>query len=127
MTGSDVFVVPDGAADPGPALPGDAYSFTFEAVPGERLSFATLFVQSNDFFFVPPAGGIELFDGDTPIEGDITAQISLWDAGTEVDQPLGVGADQAPRQAGPDTGADQDGVVGAVDGGGIRVAISVES
>lgn len=30
----------------------------------------------------------------------------LWDAGTEADQEPGLGADQAPRQAGADTGAD---------------------
>jgi hypothetical protein len=41
----------------------------------------------------------------------VTDQIELWDAGTEVNQAPGFGADQAPRQAGPNTGADENGVV----------------
>ena len=40
-----------------------------------------------------------------PVTGDITSSISLWDAGTEVNQEPGAGADQAPRQSGPNTGA----------------------
>ncbi len=45
------------------------------------------------------------------MSGDVTGQIQLWDAGTEVNQEPGVGPDQAPRQAGPDTGPDEGGVV----------------
>ena len=104
---SGVFAVPAGAAEPGPALPGDAYEFSFSAQPGQRLSFATMLVQSNDWFFAPSGGGLELFDADgTPRTGDITAELATYDAGTEADAPLGEGSDQAPRQAGPDTGAD---------------------
>ena len=46
-----------------------------------------------------------------PLEGRVTRQIDLWDAGAEVNQEPGVGADQPPRQAGPNTGADEMGVV----------------
>ena len=106
-----VQAVPDGADGPGPAFPGGAYTFSFDASPGQYLSFATMFVQSNDLFFGPDEAGIALFDDmDYPIEGHITAQIDLWDAGTEVNQEPGVGADQPPRQAGPDIGADEMGV-----------------
>jgi hypothetical protein len=41
--------------------------------------------------------------------GDV--DIFLWNAGTEVDQPLGEGADQPMRQADVNTGEDEDGVV----------------
>ena len=111
------FAVPIGATDPGPALPGDAYEWVFEAAPGERLSFATMFVQSNDWFFAPGTDGIALFDdAGNPVTGDVTDQILVWDSGTEVDQEPGVGADQAPRQAGPDTGdADPDNTVRQVE------------
>ncbi|MDX1660438.1 MAG: spondin domain-containing protein [Gemmatimonadota bacterium] len=103
---SGVFATPVGAADPGPLLPGSAYEFDFTAPPGMRLSFATMFVPSNDFFYGPSEEGIPLYDDGTPIQGDITDRILLWDAGTEVNQEPGLGADQPMRQAGPDTGAD---------------------
>jgi hypothetical protein len=103
---SGVFDTPEGAGAPGPIGPGQAYVFTFGAVPGQKLSFATMFVHSNDLFYAPDGGGIELFDmGGTPVSGDVTSQVSLWDAGTEVNQEPGVGADQAPRQAAANTGA----------------------
>ena len=101
------FAVPVGASDPAPAFPGESYSWSFEAAPGERLSFATMFVQSNDWFFAPGDEGLALFDdAGNAITGDVTDQILLWDSGTEVDQEPGTGEDQAPRQAGPDTGAE---------------------
>lgn len=111
-----VFNTPVGADAPGPAGPGQAYEFTIEAHPGQYLTFATMFVQSNDWFFAPGAEGIALFDMDgNPISGDITDQISLWDAGTEVNQTPGEGSDQAPRQATPNTGEDEMGVVSLVE------------
>jgi hypothetical protein len=102
---SGVFNTPVGAAEPGPIFPTDAYEFTFGANPGDKLSFATMFVQSNDLFYAPDGGGIALFNGMTPVEGDVTDQIHLYDAGTEMNQEPGVGMDQAPRQSGADTGA----------------------
>jgi uncharacterized cupredoxin-like copper-binding protein len=109
VSASDAFAVPVGASEPAPVGPGESYEFTVQAMPGQRLSFATMFVQSNDWFFAPAPEGIELFEADgAPVSGDVTDQIFLFDAGTEVDQPEGEGADQAPRQAGPNTGADDD-------------------
>jgi hypothetical protein len=114
---SMVFNTPVGADSPGPAGPGAAYEFTVDAYAGQYLTFATMFVQSNDWFFAPGADGIQLFDADgNPIAGDITDQVFLWDAGTEVDQTPGEGADQAPRQAGPDTGEAENGAVELVEG-----------
>ena len=67
-----------------------------------------MFVQSNDLFFAPGDGGIALFDaGGRPVHGNVTNQIALHDAGTEVNQAPGVGPDQAPRQAKPDTGTSE--------------------
>jgi hypothetical protein len=103
---SGVFNTPVGAGAPAPLLPGEAYEFSFSAAPGSKLSFATMFVQSNDFFYAPDGDGIELFDmNGMPITGDVTPQVMLWDIGSEVNQEPGLGADQAPRQGGPDTGA----------------------
>lgn len=103
---SGSFTTPEGAAEPGPLLPGGAYVVSFHAAPGQSLSFATMFVQSNDFFYAPDEQGVALFDGSGgPTTGDVTDQVLLWDAGTEADQEPGLGADQAPRQSGLDTGA----------------------
>ena len=132
VRGAGAFAIPAGAADPGPLPPGGAYEFSVSAWPGDRLSFATMFVQSNDLFFAPDNGGLALWENGALASGDVTAQVYLWDAGTEVNQVPGVGADQAPRQSGPDTGAAEDGVVRRVDDGfayphtgdAIRVTIS---
>ena len=98
-----------------------------------------MFVQSNDLFFGPDEDGIALFDDmGHPIDGRVTRHIDLWDAETEVNQEPGVGADQAPRQAGPDTGADEMGLVQLVADSGdgysyspvaalVRVTVSVDS
>jgi len=115
VSASGAFNTPVGETNPGPLPPGGAYEFTITAVPGDMLSFATMYVQSNDLFYAPDGSGIALFNSDgTPVSGDVTGRIQLWDAGTEVNQEPGVGPDQAPRQAGPDTGPDEDGVVQVV-------------
>ena len=101
---AQAFAVPVGATDPAPAFPGEAYTATFSAVPGERLSFATMLVQSNDRFFAFDPEGLALFDeSGAPVTGDVTDAVATRDAGTEVDQEPGIGPDQAPRQAGPNT------------------------
>jgi hypothetical protein len=105
---SGAFDTPVGTSAPGPIGPGGAYEFEFSAAPGAALSFATMFVQSNDWFYAPEGAGIALWDGDAQVSGDVTDQLLLWDAGTEEDQEPGLGVDQAPRQAGPDTGANDD-------------------
>ncbi|MFN2421786.1 MAG: spondin domain-containing protein [Gemmatimonadota bacterium] len=83
----------------GPALePGSSATFTFEAEPGDQLQIETMFVQSNDWFYGFSGGGLELFNGDTPVTGDVTGQLALYDAGTEVDTPPGTGDFQKPAQ-----------------------------
>ena len=100
----EVFNTPAGEGAPGPATPGKSYRFSFEASPGHRLSFATMYVQSNDAFFAPADTGLALYNGSTPVTGNVTSMISLWDAGTEINQEPGTGPDQPLRQSGPDTG-----------------------
>lgn len=105
MTGG-AFAVPAGAMNPGPLFPGGAYEFVIASGSTGKLSFATMFVQSNDLFYGPDGMGIDLFDASgMPISGDITDQIDLWDAGTELNEIPGIGLNQAPRQSGPNTGA----------------------
>jgi len=111
-----VFNTPVGADSAGPAGPGAAYEFSVDAYPGQYLTLATMFVQSNDWFFAPGEEGLELFNAEgLPISGDITDQFFLWNAGTEVDQTPGEGADQAPRQSGPNIGEIENGLVSLVE------------
>lgn len=108
-----VFNQPVGSAGPGPLTPGNAYQFEVTAEPGTYLSFATMLVPSNDLFYAPDEQGIPLFDATgSPINGVVQpAYIQLWDAGTEVNQPLGSGSYQAPLQPEPDTGPSENGLV----------------
>lgn len=116
---SGVFAVPSRSRNAGPILPGHSYEFYVAAGRNGKLSFATMYVQSNDLFFAPAADGIPLFDGaGNPIRGDITNQIQLWDAGTEANEMPGFGLNQAPRQSGPNTGEmDPDNTVRLVNDG----------
>ncbi|WP_439026745.1 spondin domain-containing protein [Haloarchaeobius sp. DT45] len=109
------FTTPDGADGPAPIFPGETYTFEVEAHAGQRLSLATMFVQSNDLFYAFDPTGIALFEDEKPISGEVTDRLTLWDAGTEQNQEPGAGADQAPRQSGPDTGPDEMGSVRAID------------
>ena len=71
-----------------------------------------MFGQSNDWFYAPSPNGIALFDNKgNPVNGEVTDQLNLWDAGTEKDEEIGVGPNQGPRQKGPNTGANENGVV----------------
>lgn len=105
VVASGVFDTPVGDAAAGPALPGKAYEFRFQASPGQRLTFTTMFGQSNDLFYAPAGEGIPLFARGEPVHGDVTSLLHVYDAGTEVNQEPGFGPDQAPRQAAPNTGA----------------------
>src|SRR5215470_4049770 len=103
---------PVGARSPGDIGPGDAFEFKVTAKPGERLTIAAMFVQSNDLFYAPREEGIALFDASgKAIRGDVTSQIVLWDAGTEVNEEPGLGPNTAPLQPAPHTGRPEHGVV----------------
>ncbi len=89
-----------GGPDNGPAVfAGEEISFTFTASPGQRLQLETMFVQSNDWFYAFRDGGLALFDGATPVSGDVTDRLLVYDAGTEEDTAPGTGPDQKPVQA----------------------------
>jgi hypothetical protein len=94
---------PVGATGDGPLTPGQAYEFEVSAAPGQSLSLAWMFGQSNDLFYSNDRA-IALFVGGEPVSGDLTAQLTLWDAGTEVNEEPGLGPNQAPRQKTADAG-----------------------
>jgi hypothetical protein len=109
---SAIFNTPVGSAGPGPILPGLKYRFTFEASPGDALSFTSMLAATNDVFFAPSDGGIDLFDADDePISGDVSDQIYLWDAGTEGNEEPGIGPNTVTNQSAPNTGTAGEGIV----------------
>lgn len=89
--------------------PGGELNFTLEVPQGQgyKFGFSTMFVQTNDWFISYNNAGYPLWDENgVPVSGTGASTKSyLYDAGTEVDQAVGFGADQAPRQGDPNTGA----------------------
>lgn len=99
------FYMPAGGMEMGPLHPGMAYEFTVAGRPGDMLTFATGFSQANDLFYAPGPEGINLFpDGARPFSGDVTDMLTLWDAGTELNERPGSGLSQVLRQTMPDMG-----------------------
>jgi len=95
------FLVPLGGTKPKGILPGQAFEFFVVAGPSEKLYFVTMHGQSNDWFYGNPSG-IALFDAaGKALGGDATAQVKVFDAGTEADEELGIGPSQGPRQPRP--------------------------
>ena len=98
--------MPVGSGVKAPAKPGEAFELSVAAMPGDHVSFATMFGMSDDWFFATVPAGIALFDdAGKPMVGDVTDRIAIYDAGTEIDQEPAIGPDTGPQQAGPDTGA----------------------
>ena len=107
-----VFNTPIGMMGAGPIRPGGKYEFSFTAGPGMKLWLTMMNGQSNDEFYAPDENGIALFDAKgAPFSGEIGSKLILWDAGTEVNEELGIGPYQGPRQKGMNMGVDQHGVV----------------
>ncbi len=94
---SGVFNTPSGASGPGPLMPGSTYEFIIEAEKGQYLSFATMLVHTNDLFLAPSDDGLTLWNGASPVSGDITSNLYLWDAGTEMNEYPGAGIHQPAR------------------------------
>lgn len=95
---------PVGSDAGGPIPPGKGYQFEVTAAPGQTLSLAWMFGQSNDLFYSNDRP-ISLFDAaGKPVAGDMTPQLALWDAGTEVNEEPGLGPNQGPRQKTTDAG-----------------------
>jgi hypothetical protein len=100
----------------GTFTPGEPFKLTVR--PGDRIVFTAMFVQSNDLFYAPAPHGIALFNpAGELVTGDVSKEVVLWDAGTEVNEAPGLGPNQAPRQAGPNTGPAEGGVVRPVNDG----------
>ncbi|NLU93238.1 spondin domain-containing protein [Chitinophaga sp. Ak27] len=79
-----------GNGTPPVILPGQSVSFSFYAAKNQRLTFATMYGWSNDLFFAPINPGITLYNSDgSPVTGDVSDQIRLWDNGTRVNQAPG--------------------------------------
>jgi hypothetical protein len=95
---------PIGATSDGPLTPGQAYEFEISARPGQVLSLAWMFGQSNDLFYGNDRPIALFTPGGEPVGSDMTPQVSLWDAGTEVNEEPGLGPNQGPRQKAEDAG-----------------------
>jgi hypothetical protein len=99
------FDTPVGATAKAAAKPGDAFEIAVSGTPGDRVSFASMFGMSDDWFFATGPDGIALFDEDgSPISGEVTEDVGIYDAGTELDEEPAIGADTGPQQAAPDQG-----------------------
>ncbi len=71
-------------------LPGQSTTIQFSAAKGEALTFATMYGWSTDLFFAPANPGILVYDAaGNPMEGDVSAQVKLWDNRTRVNQAPG--------------------------------------
>ena len=107
----------------GHLAPGEAYELRFTAGIGHHVTFASMLVESNDWFFAPVSEGIPLYANGEPVSGDVTSYVRLWDAGTELDQEPAVGDATGVNQPTRTTGApDPDPRVRLVDAAGPRVA-----
>jgi len=105
---SGTFDTPEGGLTPSPIGPGQRYSFDVVVEPGSQLQIITMFVESNDAFVAFRPGGVALWTPTgEPRGGDFTKELVLYDAGTELNEPLGAGPNQAPRQSEPGAGVDQ--------------------
>jgi hypothetical protein len=79
-----------GSGSPAVILPGQSVAIHFSAAKGEAITFASMYGWSNDMFFAPENPGIMVYEADgTPIEGDVSSQVKLWDNGTRVNQAPG--------------------------------------
>ncbi|WP_227356770.1 spondin domain-containing protein [Haladaptatus salinisoli] len=117
VAASGAFTTPTGSDEPSPLPPGEAYEFEVETPKASnvRLSLVTMFVPSNDLFFaLGGASGMRLFDGNDPVSGDVSKRVSLWDAGTEINEEPGTGPNQAQRQRAPGVGLVERGTVAPI-------------
>ncbi|WAC14966.1 spondin domain-containing protein [Dyadobacter pollutisoli] len=102
-----------GTGTPPVILPGQSVSFSFSAAKNQRLTFATMYGWSNDLFFAPENPGIRLYGDDgTPVTGEVSAQIKLWDNGSRINAAPGAAlshpgaAESVPKNIKEVTGTD---------------------
>lgn len=100
-----VFETPEGSDEPGPVEPGMSYTVDFSLEQGQLFSFVTMLAESNDWFLSSHEGiDVHSLLGEGQDQVEITDKIHIYDAGTEANQTLGEGDNQAPRQSEPNTG-----------------------
>jgi len=115
---SGIFYKPVGWETDGELWPGDVYEVRFSADPGDKLSLATMLMQSNDLIYGPKDGRLELFDSNgRPVRGDISAMFDLYDAGTEANEDPKFGPNVGLNQKGLNTGLPESEPVRLVDDG----------
>jgi hypothetical protein len=96
VTASGAAPSPGGPMNNPALFNGESVTITVTARPGQRFQFETMFVQSNDWFYAFDDGGLDLFDDNDPISGDVTSRLVLYDAGTEEDTAPGTGPTAPP-------------------------------
>ena len=72
---------PIGATSNGPLTPGQAYEFEISARPGQALSLAWMFGQSNDLFYANDRPIALFTSGGEPVRGDMTPQVACGTPG----------------------------------------------
>ncbi|NIF05706.1 hypothetical protein F3J23_09635 [Chryseobacterium sp. Tr-659] len=72
-----------------PVPPGSKIMTSFNAGPGDKIAYATMFGFSNDWFYANE----QSIDANT--QGDLTSKTTLFDSGTGIDQYPGAGNHQA--------------------------------
>ncbi|HTL38232.1 MAG TPA: spondin domain-containing protein, partial [Kofleriaceae bacterium] len=101
---SGTFDIPMNMTSPAPCGAGQMFEVEFKAHQGDKLSFATGFMASNDWFIATTSEGMPLFSGSLPRWGEITTELHLYDLGTESDEELDIGAHVGTQQTGPNSG-----------------------
>lgn len=101
-------VSPDGNYDESAMLPGQQASVTRTPLTATHMTLIFMFAWSND---VVVSGVFPIDATSAPADAGPTTALAMYDAGTEVNQEPGAGADQAPLQTAPNTGADEGGVI----------------
>ncbi|MBL4849011.1 MAG: spondin domain-containing protein, partial [Planctomycetes bacterium] len=97
-------------AAPGPVLPGETFELRLDVSGAQRLSLASMIVQSNDWFLALSPGGLTLRDStgalrpSSELQAELRRTIAVWDAGTEEDQAPGAGSNQPLRQTTANSG-----------------------
>lgn len=98
-----------------PMHPGESASTSVTVIEGQYVTVAFMVGQSNDAIIATGTPVAGFVDGE-PASGDWTGELGLWDVGTEVNEELGLGANQAPRQAAAGDGDAENQPVTAIDG-----------
>jgi hypothetical protein len=73
-----------------PITPGNSAEIKIEAAAGDKIAFATMFGNSNDWFYAFDDTGVPITQ-----TGDLSSYVKLWDDGTEINEYPGAGNHEA--------------------------------